>query len=72
METEEQIKVMLSMIDQLPGKQKIALTLSKLENLPYKEVAEIMDISVSETGVLINRAKNKLQKRLSNYFKKME
>jgi RNA polymerase sigma-70 factor (ECF subfamily) len=70
MESEERKKILFKAIDQLPGKQKTALTLNKLEGLPYKEIAGIMDTSVTETGVLINRAKKKLQKKLIDQFKK--
>jgi RNA polymerase sigma-70 factor (ECF subfamily) len=69
-EHEENKKVLLEAIDELPKKQKVAITLNKLEEVPYKEVAEIMGISVSETGVLINRAKNKIEKKLFQYFQK--
>jgi len=69
-EKEENKQILLKTIEQLPKKQKIAFTLNKLEDLPYKEVAEIMGITVTETGVLINRARKKLQQKLGVYFKK--
>jgi len=70
MESEERKKILFKAIDELPKKQKTALTLNKLEGLPYKEIAGIMDTSVTETGVLINRARKKLQKKLVEEFKK--
>ena len=70
MESEERKDILLKAIEELPQKQKTALTLNKLEGLPYKEIAGIMDISVTETGVLINRARKKLQKKLVEQFKK--
>ena len=70
MEKEERLKVLHQALDTLPRKQKVALTLNKLEGLSYKQIAEIMDISVSETGVLINRARKKLQSKLTESFKK--
>lgn len=70
LEKEENKQILLKAIEQLPKKQKIAFTLNKLEDLPYKEVAEIMGITVTETGVLINRARKKLQQKLGVYFKK--
>jgi RNA polymerase sigma-70 factor (ECF subfamily) len=70
MESDERKNLLIKAIDELPKKQKTALTLNKFEDLPYKEIATIMDISVTETGVLISRAKNKLQKKLVEYFKK--
>jgi len=68
-ENEEIRAALKKTIDELPKKQKVALTLNKFEELSYKEIAEIMDISVSETGVLINRAKSQLQKKLIKQFK---
>ena len=56
-------------IDELPQKQKVAITLSKLEEMPYKEIAEVMNISVTEAGVLINRAKKNIQKKILRQFK---
>ncbi len=68
MESEERKEILFKAIDQLPEKQKTAITLNKLEGLPYKEIAGIMDTSVTETGVLINRARKKLQKKLVDRF----
>ena len=68
-EKDEDKKALSKAIDELPKKQKTAITLNKLEELPYKEIAEIMNISVTETGVLINRAKKKIQKKLIDYYK---
>lgn len=69
MEYNEKKEALHKAIQQLPKKQKIALTLNKFEELPYKEIAEVMNISVTETGVLINRAKKQIQKKLIQYFK---
>ena len=56
-------------INKLPEKQKIAITLNSFEELPYKEISEIMQISVTEVGVLINRAKKNLKKLILDYYK---
>lgn len=66
----EDIERMIAVIDQLPKKQKTAINLNKFEGLSYKEISEIMNISVTETGVLINRAKNKIQKQMIHRIKK--
>jgi RNA polymerase sigma-70 factor (ECF subfamily) len=52
----------------LPENQKIAFILNKYEELAYKEIAEIMDLSLSSVESLIHRAKLNLQKTLVNYF----
>ncbi|MBL7970384.1 MAG: sigma-70 family RNA polymerase sigma factor [Prolixibacteraceae bacterium] len=57
-------------IDQLPEKQRIAFTLNKYEELPYQQIAEIMEISLASVESLIHRAKKNLQKQLYNCYKK--
>ena len=64
MEREEQYRQLYAAIDSLPEKQRIALTLNKFEEMPYKEIARVMHLNTSEVGVLINRARKKLQKKL--------
>lgn len=68
-ESEEMKADLKKSVNELPKKQQVALTLNKFEELSYKEIAEVMDISVSETGVLINRAKKQLQKKLIKKIK---
>jgi RNA polymerase sigma-70 factor (ECF subfamily) len=70
MSKNEDIERMIAVIDQLPKKQKTAINLNKFEGLSYKEISEIMNISVTETGVLINRAKSKIQKQMISKIKK--
>lgn len=57
-------------ISSLPENQKTAFTLNKYEDLSYKEIAEIMDTSVSSVESLIHRAKMGLQKKLYHCYKK--
>jgi RNA polymerase sigma-70 factor (ECF subfamily) len=57
-------------IDQLPEKQRIAFTLNKYEELPYQQIAEVMEISLASVETLIHRAKKNLQKQLFNCYKK--
>lgn len=57
-------------IDRLPEKQRIAFTLNKYEELSYKEIAEVMEISLSAVETLIHRAKLNLQKQLYACYKK--
>lgn len=69
MEIDESKKLLHDALKKLPEKQNAAIALSHFDELSYKEIAEIMNISVSEVGVLINRGKNKLQKIIINYYK---
>ncbi len=65
----ERSRTLYKAIDSLPQNQKIAFTLSKLENMKYKEISEVMNVSVSSVESLIFRAKKNLQKRLINLYK---
>ncbi len=57
-------------LDSLPKNQQVAITLSKYEDLGNKEIAEIMNLSVSSVESLIHRAKKNLQKKLYMCYKK--
>jgi len=51
-------------VDELPSRQRIALILSKFEGKSYKEVAQIMGVSLSTVESLIFRARSSLKKKL--------
>ncbi len=57
-------------MDSLPQNQRVAITLSKYEDLSNKEIAVIMNLSVSSVESLIHRAKKNLQKKLYACYKK--
>jgi RNA polymerase sigma-70 factor (ECF subfamily) len=54
----------------LPENQRISFVLSKYEELSYKEIADIMSLSISSVESLIHRAKINLQKMLVDHFNK--
>lgn len=56
-------------INALPENQKIAFILNKYQDLSYKEVSEVMEITLSSVESLLFRAKGNLQKSLSNFYK---
>jgi RNA polymerase sigma-70 factor (ECF subfamily) len=64
LEQEEQRKTVQRVIDQLPENQKTAFILKKYEELSYKEIAEVMETTVSSVESLIFRAKSNVQKKL--------
>lgn len=68
-EQDDNKKALYFALHKLPEKQNIAISLNHFEDLSYKEISEIMEISVSEVGVLINRGKKKLKKLIIDYFK---
>ena len=64
----EKRKILDNAVNSLPENQKIAFILNKYEELAYKEIAEIMSLSLSSVESLIHRAKMNLQKKLVNHF----
>ncbi len=69
LEEKERIQILNDAIDRLPENQKTAITLSKLEGLSNKEIADIMNTSVSSVESLLHRARSNIKKKLHNFFK---
>ncbi len=69
-EEKERSQILSYSINSLAKNQKIAFTLNKYDDLSYKQIAEIMDLSLSSVESLIHRAKKNLQKKLLNHYKK--
>ncbi len=63
-ENKEALTDLLLVIHSLPENQKTAIILSKLENRPQKEVAELMNTSIKAVESLLQRAKQGIQKKL--------
>lgn len=72
LENKERAAILFSAIDKLPQNQKTAFILSKLEDLSYTEISEVMNLSISSIESLLFRAKQNLQKILENYYEKNE
>lgn len=70
MENIQRSKILYAAIDTLSKNQRIAFTLNKYEGLSYKEISEIMELSISSVESLMHRAKKNLQKRLYSHYKK--
>ena len=68
MENKERSTILFKAINRLPYNQKIAFVFNKTENMSYKEIAEIMNTSVSSVESLLFRAKENLKKYLNNYY----
>jgi RNA polymerase sigma-70 factor (ECF subfamily) len=51
-------------VNGLPENQRVAFILAKYQDLSYKQIAEIMGISLSSVESLLFRAKGNLQKKL--------
>jgi RNA polymerase sigma factor (sigma-70 family) len=72
LENKERAAVLFKAIDLLSENQKTAFILSKIEELSYAEIAEIMQVSVPSVESLLFRAKQNLQKILGNYYRENE
>jgi len=70
LENQQLLQQLHKALDQLPENQRIAFTLNKIEELSYKEIAEVMVLSVSSVESLIHRAKVLLQKKLWSCYEK--
>jgi len=55
-------------VSRLPENQKTAFILNKYEEMSYKQVAEVMNLSLSSVESLLQRAKQNLQKSLIAQF----
>lgn len=54
-------------LEVLPPAQKMAVVLSRYEGLSYKQIAEVMDLSVSAVESKLHRAKQTLREKLYAY-----
>lgn len=68
MEEKEKINYLHKIIDKLPSKQKQALILFIYDELPQKEIAEIMNSSVASVEVLVHRAKKAIKNKTKNIY----
>lgn len=65
-EHKEGMENLLRIIYTLPDNQKTAIILTKIEDRPQIEVAEIMNISVKAVESLLQRAKQNISKKITD------
>jgi len=70
LENRERTKYIKKTVDLLPPNQRIAFILNKYQDLAYKEIAEVMDISIASVESLLHRAKMNVQRKLFSAYKK--
>ncbi len=70
LEHKEHAQTLFMAIKDLPDSQRVAFTLHKVEGLPYQEIAEVLEISISSVESLMFRARKNLQKSLKSYYEK--
>lgn len=68
--SQEHSKWVQNALDSLPENQRIAIVLSKYDDLPQKEIADIMKTTEGAVEALIQRAKANLRTKLSSSIKK--
>lgn len=66
LENKKALENLLQIIYTLPENQKTAIILCKIEDRDQKEVAEIMDTSIKAVESLLQRAKQNIQKKLTD------
>lgn len=64
LENREKAAILFTAMKQLPERQHTAWVLSEMQNLSYKEISEIMNVSVSSVESLLVRARQNLKKIL--------
>lgn len=62
MEDREEMEALFRRIHQLPDNQKTALLLRYVDELPQREIADIMQVSEKAVEALLQRAKQQLRK----------
>lgn len=67
-ENRERAQVLFAAIAKLPEQQQAAFTLHKVEGLPYQEVADVLETSLSAVESLMHRAHKNLRKLLRDYY----
>jgi RNA polymerase sigma factor (sigma-70 family) len=70
LEQKESATALFGALKKIPGTQRAAFTLHKLEGLSYQEIAAVMDTTVAAVESLMGRARANLRKELAAIFKK--
>ncbi len=68
LEQKEAVNRIMTIINDLPEKQRTAIILKRLENLSQKEIADIMNCSTKAVESLVSRAKNTIKRKLNEGY----
>lgn len=68
-ERENVNEIILSQLNKLPEKQKLVITLYYYEDMNYKEIANVLNISVSRVSQIHSEVINKLRKKLGKILR---
>lgn len=72
LQQKEQRKIIQQAIQTLPDRQAMVFVMHKIEGKSYKEIAEILDISLSSVESLMFRARAALQKKLLALYRQSQ
>jgi RNA polymerase sigma-70 factor (ECF subfamily) len=67
-ESKELKVVILNAIENLPGKQRVAILLREYNDFSYQEISQVMECSISAVESLLIRARQNLKKKLLPYL----
>jgi RNA polymerase sigma-70 factor (ECF subfamily) len=70
LEQKELAEAIQKAIDELPEEQRVALVLCDLEELSYKEIAQILGCSVEAVKSRLFRARSALRKKLRPFLER--
>ena len=65
-EINKNIKILYSLIEKLPARQKEVMRLKFQADLTYKEIAETLDISISNVGFIVHSALKNLREAMND------
>ncbi|MBF0594774.1 MAG: sigma-70 family RNA polymerase sigma factor [Candidatus Omnitrophica bacterium] len=68
MQQQEAADIVKAAIDDLPEQQRMAVILSRSDELSYDEIATVMGCSAKAVKSLLHRARVELKERLKKYF----
>ncbi len=66
LERKEDAAILFRLLDTLPENQRTAFLLNKIEELSYREIAQILNTTESAIDSLLQRAKQNLRKKINN------
>lgn len=68
----EHRKIIMHAIQSLPERQAKVFVLHKIEGMPYKEISEMMNLSLSSVESLMHRARISLQSKLISLYRQYQ
>lgn len=68
LEATERLEILTKAVASLPAMQQKAFILHHYEDMPYKEICKVLNLSLSSVESLLFRAKVTLKKKCTSYF----